>query len=77
MTSFHLPLPPELLRALHEEAAESRRPATEVAREALREWLDHRHQARIDQRIRDYATAMAGTVDDLPLEAAIPVGAWQ
>lgn len=75
--SFHLPLPPDLLRALHAEAAESRKPATEVARDALREWLDHRHQARIDQRIREYATAMAGTGDDLPLEAVVPGEAWQ
>ena len=70
--NFHVPLPDDLYRALQAEAAQSRKPANALAREAIAQWLEARHQAHIDDAIQAYAAAVAGTIDDLDphLEAA-------
>lgn len=70
--NFHVPLPDDLYRALQAEATHSMKPANAVAREAIAYWLETRRQARIDEAVLAYATAVAGTTDDFDpeLEAA-------
>jgi len=63
--NFHVPLPDDLYRALQTEAARSGRPANAVARDAIAQWLETRRQARLDEAILAYATAVAGSPDDL------------
>ena len=72
MRTFHLPLPDHLHEALRAEAADDRRPATEILREALEGWLATRRRHRVDEEVEAYARAMAGTPSDLDpdLEAA-------
>lgn len=72
MRTFHLPLPDHLHDALRAEAADERRPATEILREALEGWLAARRRERLDAEIEAYAREMAGTDHDLDpdLEAA-------
>jgi len=68
MRTFHLPLPEHLHDALRAEAAEGRRPATEILREALEGWLQSRRRARLDAEIEAYAREVAGGDCDLDLE---------
>jgi predicted transcriptional regulator len=63
--NFHVPLPDDLYRELQAEAEQAQRPANALAREAIASWLESRRQVRIDQAIRVYAEAVAGTPDDL------------
>jgi hypothetical protein len=63
--TFHLPLPVELHEDLRREAIVLGRPATEIVREALSQWLDARRRARIAEEIRSYAMAEAGGPFDL------------
>jgi hypothetical protein len=70
--NLHVPLPEEMYLALRAEAEHSQRPANALAREAIAQWLELQRQARLDQAVREYAEAMAGTLADLDpdLEAA-------
>ena len=70
--NFNVQLPGDLYRTLRAEAANSKTPASAVAREAIAHWLETRRQARIDEAVLAYATAVAATSDDLDpeLEAA-------
>lgn len=72
MHNFHLPLPEELHQMLREEAAQSGKSATSLAREALTRWLTTQRKKRRHAQITAFAKAHAGTqVDlDLTLEAA-------
>jgi len=72
MRTFHLPLPEHLHEALRSEATAEHRPATEILRQALEEWLALRRKGRVAAEIQAYAEAMAGTALDLDanLEAA-------
>lgn len=63
--NFHLPLPEDVYRALREEAAAARRPATAVAREAIELWLRERRKAVVHEAIATYAAEHAGTAADL------------
>ncbi|MBI5488412.1 MAG: hypothetical protein HY905_13850 [Deltaproteobacteria bacterium] len=70
--NFHVPLPPDLYSGLRLEAKRSGKPATAVAREAIRHWLEARRQAGLHRAIVSYAERHAGTRTDLDeaLEAA-------
>jgi plasmid stability protein len=72
MHNLHLPLPDDLHGALRRAAAQTDRPATEIAREALRNWLAVWERQRMDDEVTAYAVAVAGTEWDLDpaLEAA-------
>ena len=72
MTNFHLPLPSELYTELKVEAARVHRPATELARLALEEWLKQRQRQAVHDEIAAFAKEYAGTDLDLDpdLEAA-------
>lgn len=65
MRTFHLPLPDDLHDALRREATADRRPATELARDALVGWLQARHRERVADEIRRFALAQAGSALDL------------
>lgn len=70
--NFHVPLPVDLYRRLRVEAARSGVPATELARDAIRDALKHRQREALNAAIESYARAAAGTDQDLDeaLEAA-------
>jgi len=68
MRTFHLPLPEPLHEALKAEAREALRPATELVREALEDWLAARRRERLAGEILAYAEAVAGTEQDLDAE---------
>jgi predicted DNA-binding protein len=70
--NFHVPLPEELYERLRREAERSGRPATELARTAIRRMLQRRERAALHDAIARYATERAGSASDLDrdLEAA-------
>jgi hypothetical protein len=72
MRNFHLPLPEDVYRDLREEAARARRPATVVARQAIKLWLRHRRKVARHEAIAAFAAENAGSPLDLDtdLEAA-------
>jgi hypothetical protein len=63
--NLHVPLPDELNRDLRAEAKRSGQPATELAREAIRNLLEHRKREALYREIAAYAKAVAGTQQDL------------
>ncbi len=63
--NFHLPLPEDVYKALREEAAAVKRPATVVARHAIELWLRERRKAVVREAIATYAAEHAGSVADL------------
>ena len=65
VSNFHLPLSPELHEMLKEEAAVSGKPATTLAREALRSWLTLRQQQRLHEELAAWAAQHAGSDLDL------------
>jgi predicted transcriptional regulator len=78
MKNFHLPLPTAIHEALRREAAELRRPATALAREAIEGWLRERRRAVVRESIATYAAQHAGSVVDLdPVLESPSLGAWR
>ncbi len=65
LRNFHLPLPGELHEALVRAAHDRGKPATEIARQAIREWLEARRREVVAEEIASYARAMAGSRADL------------
>lgn len=72
MKNLHVPLPELLYRRLRGEAERARRPATDLAREAIDRWLAERERRELHDAVRAYARGKAGTRADLDggLEAA-------
>lgn len=72
MKNFHVPLPADLYSKLRAVAEHYRRPATELAREAIAAWLEQRRREALHRAIAEYAEQSAGTEADLDpsLEAA-------
>ena len=70
--NFHVPLTDSQYVKLSREAKRLGRPATELAREAISEWLRRQRKQRIAEDIAAYAEEFAGTSFDLDegLEAA-------
>jgi hypothetical protein len=70
--NFHIPLPQELHEMLRAESEASGEPATNLAREALSDWLKRRKRERRHAEIAAFAAEHAGTSFDLDpdLEAA-------
>jgi chromosome segregation and condensation protein ScpB len=62
---FNLPLTPELHDQLREEAERSGKPATAVAREALRTVLGQRKRHQLHAEIKAFASEYAGSDIDL------------
>jgi hypothetical protein len=65
LRNFHLPLPEDLHRILREEATTAKRPATALARQAIKTWLHQRRKAALHEAIATYAAKQAGSGADL------------
>lgn len=63
--NLHVPLPPKLYRALRDAADRAGRPATQVAREAIVQWLHAERRREAEDDLREYVVEMAGTEHDL------------
>lgn len=63
--NFHLPLSPDLHDMLRAESKVSGEPATNLAREALADWLRRRKKERRHAEISAFAAEHAGTEFDL------------
>jgi hypothetical protein len=68
MKNFHLPLQEEIYSQLRSEAERAQVPATELAREAIQQWLRLRERRARHNAIAAYAAEMAGTEFDLDPE---------
>lgn len=68
MKNLHVPLPEPLYRRLRTEAERARRPATDLAREAIDRWLFEQQRQILHDAIQTYASETAGTRDDLDRE---------
>lgn len=70
--NLHVPLPDDLYRQLREETRRQRKPATQLARQAIEQWLQQQQQSALQEAIRTYAERESGTEADLDplLEAA-------
>lgn len=70
--NFHVPLQEELYEELRAQAKRLMRPATELVRQALEQWLEQQRKAALREAIAAYAAEHAGTAMDLDpeLEAA-------
>ena len=65
--NFHLPLPDDLYASLRREAARAGRPATELAREAIKALIRVRRRA-LDAAVVAFASDAAGTPADLDVD---------
>jgi predicted DNA-binding protein len=63
--NLHVPLPDQMYARLRHESSRSKRPATDLAREAIDRWLAERERAHIHEAIAEYAAEFAGTDEDL------------
>ena len=63
--NLHVPLPHDLNDELRSEAERSGRPATEIARDAIRLFLRQRRRQALHEEIAAYARGVAGTAADL------------
>ena len=66
--NFHVPLQISLYERLREEAKRSGMPATELAREAIRRWLEDRRRESLSKEISAFARRLAGSTQDLDEE---------
>ena len=66
--NLHVPLPDDLNEELRTEAERSGQPATEIARDAIRQFLRKRRRQTLHERIAAYARRVAGTAADLDRE---------
>lgn len=73
LKNLHVPLPEQLYQRLRTEADRMRRPATELAREAIDRWLAEQKRQFLHDATQTYARETAGTTDDLDgeLEASV------
>ena len=63
--NLHVPLPNDLKDELRTEAERSGRPATEIARDAIRLFLRQCRRQALREEIAAYARSVAGTAADL------------
>lgn len=66
--NLHVPLTEDLDRKLRAEAARTGEPATQIAREGIRTFLELRRRRAIREAIQSYAHSIAGTREDLDPE---------
>jgi predicted transcriptional regulator len=60
-----MPLPEQVYQRLKSVAKKQQKPATQLAKQALEQWLDEQEKLALHEEIARYAVSMAGTVDDL------------
>ena len=63
--NFHLPLPEPIYKRLKSVAKRQHKPATQLVKQALEQWLDEQERLTLHEEIASYAASMAGTADDL------------
>ena len=63
--NFHIPLPEQLYLRLKEAANRQRRPATQLAKQAVEYWLLEQERLALHEEISEYAAQVAGTEADL------------
>lgn len=63
--NLHVPLSPRLYRALRVVAEREGRPATQVARTAIADYLRAQRKRKAEDELRAYVADAAGTADDL------------
>ena len=66
--NFHIPLPEHLYLRLKEAAQRERRPATQLAKQAVEYWLMEQEKLALHRQISEYAAQVAGTEADLDQE---------
>lgn len=66
--NFHVPLPENLYQALRQESERANQPATALAREAIKVWLEQREKQLRQDAIKAYALQVAGSQDDLDVD---------
>ena len=65
MRTIHLPMPDHLHEALKAEANLTRRPASQIIREALDFWLQTQRKRHLADQIEGYAQQVGGSSLDL------------
>ena len=60
-----MPLSDSVYQRLKSVAKKQHKPATQLAKQALEQWLDEQEKLALHEEIAGYAASMAGTVDDL------------
>lgn len=70
--NFHVPLPAVVYSRLRSEAERQHKPATQLVKQAVEQWLEEQEKLALHEEIARYAAETAGTSDDLDeqLEAA-------
>lgn len=63
--NFHVPLPELVYQRLKSVAKQRHKPATQLARQALEQWLEQQERLAVHEEIALYAATIAGTADDL------------
>ena len=63
--NFHLPLPEPVYQRLKSAAKKQHKPATQLAKQALEQWLDEQERLTVHEEIAAYAASVAGTAFDL------------
>jgi len=63
--NFHVPLPLAVYETLRAEAQRQKRPATQIAREAIVRSIAEQRRLRTDEALRNYVAEAAGTLHDL------------
>jgi predicted transcriptional regulator len=63
--NFHIPLPDETYQELRKAAEASKRPATQLVRDAIEHWLHQQRKNALQREIETYAQEHAGGRFDL------------
>jgi predicted DNA-binding protein len=63
--NFHIPLPDETYQEIRRVAEASKRPATQLVRDAIEHWLGEQRKNALQQEIEAYAQKHAGSRADL------------
>ncbi|MBI4405610.1 MAG: ribbon-helix-helix protein, CopG family [Deltaproteobacteria bacterium] len=63
VANFHVPLPEAMYKVLREEADRAKQPATELAREAIAEFLEKKKRKVLHEEIAAYAKNYSGHSD--------------
>ena len=63
--NFHVPLPAGIYSRLRSEAERQHKPATQLVKQVLEQWLEEQEKLALHEEIARYAVEAAGTGDDL------------
>ena len=63
--NFHVPLPAVVYSRLRSEAERQRKPATQLVKQAVEQWLEEQEKLALHEEIARYAAETAGSCDDL------------